>query len=102
MKKIYDSEAKINILKQQKNFFEIRLELRKAEVQFRYEQSLKPNGPPWPDPKEIEDYKTMMKIQRDKLLWDKNRGVKKYVPRGTGQTSEPAQSTAAPDSAPKH
>ncbi len=81
-KKIFDSERRVDSLKQQKQFFGIKLELRKAEAQARYKESLS-GGRKWPDEEELSLYKASIKFQRDKLAWDKNKGMKKNVPRGT-------------------
>ncbi len=76
--KMSNSENLHHIILQQQKFFEIKLEQRKHEVRARYQESLKKNGRPWPDQKEIEDYKIRMKLQHDKFQWDT-----KNVPRGT-------------------
>jgi hypothetical protein len=76
--KMSTSENLLNVVQQQKKFFEIKMEQRKLEVRARYQESLKKDGRPWPDPKEIADYKIRMKLQRDKFQWDT-----KNVPRGT-------------------
>lgn len=91
-KKVYETQATITKLAQQKQFFEIKIELRKAEVRERYMEARK-GGRKWPDLAEIENYKAIMKFQRDKLEWEKNKGQKKDVPRGTkdtGSNNEPA------------
>jgi hypothetical protein len=85
-KKINDAEKWIESLKQQRQFFQIKLELRKAEVRKKYIES-KRGGKPWPDQAEIEIYRSTIKLQRDKINWDKNKGIKKNVPRGTDQKS---------------
>ncbi|WP_148285005.1 hypothetical protein [Pseudobdellovibrio exovorus] len=87
LKKVEDSLAKIDRLKQQKQFFEISLETRKHLVAERYEESLTEGGRPWPDEAEIADYRAIIKIQREKIAYDKVQGMRKYVPRGT---TEPA------------
>ncbi len=106
-KKVRDSEDRLNILAQQKTYFEIKIERRKFEVQQRYQESLKKGGRPWPDQKEIEMYKTVTAFYRNKLNWEKTKGVKKDVPRGTktagaeaGQGSSPASS--ATETKPQH
>ena len=76
--KMSTSENLLGVVQQQKKFFEIKMEQRKLEVRARYKESLKKDGRPWPDPKEIADYKIRMKLQRDKFQWDT-----KNVPRGT-------------------
>lgn len=91
-KKVYDAEAKLEVMKQHKQFFEIKIELRKHEVRQRYEESLKEGGRPWPDPQEVATYKAVTKLQRDKIQYEKNGG--KVVPRGTDQ--KPAAAEPAP------
>ena len=76
--KMSGSENLLNIVQQQRKFFEIKKEQRKIDVRNRYQESLKKDGRPWPDEKEIADYKIRMKLQRDKFQWDT-----KNVPRGT-------------------
>ncbi len=76
--KMSTTENLLNIIQQQKKFFEIKMEQRKIEVRSRYQESLKKDGRPWPDLKEIAEYKIRMKLQRDKFQWDT-----KNVPRGT-------------------
>lgn len=100
-KKVRDSEDRLNELSQQKTYFEIKIERRKYEVRRRYQESLKKGGRPWPDAKEIEMYKTVTAFYRDKLHWEKTKGVKKKdVPRGTetpgGSGPEPSPAEAAP------
>lgn len=96
-KKIYETMATITKLEQQKQFFEIKIELRKSHVRERYLESRK-GGRKWPDTEEVQAYKAMMKLQRDKLEWEKNKGQKKSVPHGTkdsaGGHGEPAPPAA--------
>jgi hypothetical protein len=87
-KKISDSESKINSLKQQKLYFEIKIEQRIHDNKIAYEESLKKDGKPYPDKDEVALYKSVVKFQRDKLLWEKNKGIKKDVPRGTENKPE--------------
>lgn len=89
MKKIYDSEHKIDMLKQQKLYFEIKVEERAQQARRAYEESLKPGAKPWPDPKEIEEYEAIERLQRAKFDWDRNKGMKKAVPRGTDKKPAP-------------
>jgi hypothetical protein len=77
------TENLLSIVKQQKKFFEIRIEQRKNYVESRYNESLTKNGRPWPDLKETEDYKIRMKLQRDKFNWETNN-----VPRGTNKPTD--------------
>ena len=81
-KKVFESKNYIQKLKQQQQFFEIKLELRKNLVASKYHDSLA-GGPAWPDVHEVEIYKSSLKLNRDKLGYEKNKGVVKNVPRGT-------------------
>ena len=82
-KKVSDSLERITVLKQQKMYFEIKIEQRILYAQTKYRESLLPNGKPWPNIEEVETYKNLAKFRRDKIEWDKNKGIKKVVPRGT-------------------
>lgn len=81
-KKVFESENRIAALRQQKQYFEIKVEQRKNIDRNNYLDSIK-NGKSWPNKQEVEEYKTTIKLQRDKINWDKNKGNKKDVPRGT-------------------
>jgi hypothetical protein len=87
-KKVFETENTLTKLKQQKQFFEVSLELRKLAVRDRYSESRRPGGRKWPDLEEIKTYKSTIKLQREKLRWDKSKGIKKDVPRGTGKSEE--------------
>ncbi len=76
--KVNTTENLLSVVKQQKKYFEIKIEQRKIYVSERYKESLIKNGRPWPDIKENLDYKTKMKLQREKFNWDSGN-----VPRGT-------------------
>ena len=89
-RKVNETQATLTKLSQQKQFFEIKLELRKNEVRERYTEARK-GGRKWPDPVEITSYQAVMKLQREKLEWDKNKGKKKDVPHGTEKSGAPAE-----------
>ncbi len=81
-KKVFESKNQLDRLNQQRQFFEISLEERKLYVLKRYEESFR-GGKAWPDEKEIEEFQRAQKLQREKLAWEKNKGMVKVVPRGT-------------------
>jgi hypothetical protein len=89
-KKLRDSSDRLNTLSQQKTYFGIKIEQRKAYVQSRYQESLKDPNKPWPDEKELELYRSVVKFNREKIAWDKTKGMKKNVPRGTGEVKADA------------
>ena len=82
-KKLRSAEDSLNQLKQRKLYFEIKAERRKAYVEQRYQESFDKGGRPWPDKEELEVYKSIAKFNKEKLDWDKNKGIRKNVPRGT-------------------
>lgn len=93
-KRVSDSEERVNTLRQQKLYFEIKLETRKEYVRDRYAESLRPGGRPWPDKKETDLYKAVMKFNKDKIAWDKDRGSKKPVPHGTSKPKQEVEKKA--------
>ena len=82
-KKISDSQEKIMILGQRLQYFKISLERRASVARTKYSESLASGGRAWPDQEEAALYYSVTKFQRDKLVWDRTKGVKKDVPRGT-------------------
>lgn len=93
-KKIDASVSKIDVLRQQKQFFEIRIEQRKEEVRSRYAESFRSGGRKWPDETELAIYRSTIKFNRDKIAWEKSRGVKKDVPRGTPDSADKKQESS--------
>lgn len=75
-KKYFEADKLLQQYKQQRQFFQIKLEQRKLEVQDKYEASLN-NGLPYPDEEEVKVYRSTLKLQREKIAWDKNKGMKK-------------------------
>ena len=75
--RLFEAKNTFEKLKQQKQYFDIKVEERKQQVQQRYEESLTKNGRKWPDSKEVEIYEQKLKLYRDKIAWDKNKGIVK-------------------------
>lgn len=86
-KKVFESKNNLERLRQQKQFFEISLAQREEYVRSRYEESLR-GGRPWPDIKEVETFEKSQKFQRDKMAWEKSKGMVKDVPRGTNEVKK--------------
>lgn len=87
-KKISDSLDRIQTLKQQKLYFEIRLESRAQYARERYAESLKEGGRPWPDLEEVAAYRAVAQFQRNKLEYERTKKLKSSsssVPRGTNE-----------------
>jgi hypothetical protein len=89
-KKLRNAEAFLAEMNQRKIYFDIKKDRRKNYVKFRYEESHKKGGRPWPDSRELEEYRALVKFNRDKLEWDRNKGMKKNVPHGTKSGENPA------------
>lgn len=104
--KFFEAKNAFEKLKQQKQYFDIKVEERKQEVQLRYEESFAKNGRKWPDPKEVEIYKQKLKLYRDKIAWDKNKGMVKPKPKtpaaGEHGVAPASEHGAAPEPAPAH
>lgn len=94
-KRLRNAEAFFSEMKQRKVYFDVKRERRKTYVQFRYQESLNKDGRPWPDTAEIEEYKAVVKFNHDKLEWDRNKGIKKNVPRGTKSSTDQNPEAAA-------
>ena len=86
-KKVFESKNNLGRLQQQKLFFEISLKQREEYVRSRYKEVFR-GGRPWPDIKELETFEKSQKFQREKIAWEKNKGMVKSVPRGTGEVKK--------------
>ncbi len=86
-KKVFESKNNLVRLQQQKLFFEISLKQREEYVRSRYKEVFR-GGRPWPDIKELETFEKSQKFQREKIAWEKNKGMVKSVPRGTGEVKK--------------
>jgi hypothetical protein len=88
-KRVFESQNNLWGYQQQAKYFEIAMEIEKNRARTRYLESLTEGGRPWPDEKEVTDYRVRLKLQRDKLSWGKKPppGDRKIagedVPRGT-------------------
>ncbi len=101
--KYFEGKNAFEKLKQQKQYFDIKVEERKLDVQDRYAESLRKDGRKWPDPEEVKIYKAKLKLYRDKITWDKNKGIVKNVPRGTEKKEAPkSEHSAEPAAAEEH
>lgn len=92
-KKISDSIEKLSILKQQKQYFELKIDSRLQYARDRLAESQREGGRPWPDNEEISAYKAVAKFQRDKLEYERTKKLsssKKAVPRGTKSSEKEA------------
>lgn len=68
-KRVYESEDKINQLRQEKQWLALRAQERLKYTRKQYLNAFK-KGQPWPDPAEIEQYKAEMRLRKAKKDWD--------------------------------
>ncbi len=68
-KRYFESEQKLNLLRQQKEWLKIRSEERLKESQKSYRRAFK-KGEKWPDSQEFEAYKDELRIRSAKKEWD--------------------------------
>lgn len=68
-KDLMSSRKKMEILAQQRQFFEIRSEHRRVEARKKYKIAFS-KGIPWPDPKEIEYFLTNQNLQLSSRNWN--------------------------------
>lgn len=73
-KRIEESQAKIDKLKQQVTYFELKIAERLKETRKKYLAAFKA-GQAWPDQKEIDEYKSVQKLRRDKIAADRNERI---------------------------
>lgn len=101
--KYFEAKNAVDKMRQQRQYFDIKVEERKLDVQSRYAESFSKNGRAWPDPAEIATYKAKLKLYRDKIAWERNRGmIKNNVPRGTEKKPAPAGEHGAEPAAAEH
>lgn len=74
-KRVGESKARINLLEQEKQYLELKIQGRKAAAKKSYAQAFK-KGEPWPDPKEWESYQLEKKMRTSKRTWDVNQRLK--------------------------
>lgn len=73
-KRLEESKAKIDRLKQQVTYFELKVANRLKETRKKYLIAFN-SGKIWPDPKEIEEYRSVLKLRRDKIAADHNERI---------------------------
>lgn len=107
----FEAKNAFDKLKQQKQYFDIKVLERQQEVQLRYEESLTKGGRKWPDPQETAQYKLKLKLYREKITWDNNKGIVKPKPKKAaapaagsehGAAPAPEHGGASPEPAPEH
>lgn len=68
-KRVYESEAKIQKLKQEAQWLKVSARERLKQDKINYLKAFN-KGEPWPDPKEYAEYKEQMRLRRIKLNWN--------------------------------
>jgi hypothetical protein len=68
-KRVFDSGAKLDRLKQEQQWLELRVSERRRHAKIQYLKAFK-SKEPWPDPLEFEQYKTEKRLRAAKKNWD--------------------------------
>lgn len=95
-KRVYDTEAKITKLEQEKRYFELAAKAREREAKKLYKEAFK-SGKPWPDSAGFEEYKTEERLRNAKRSWDvKQRMQEAGIPiPGEEGAKKPAEAAPA-------
>lgn len=101
-KRVSETAAKLEKLRQMKKYWEIRAETRKEWARKSYMTAYKAKKP-WPDPKEYEQYKVLRKLEQAPRHWnlkeriDQSRAGVSFEPGGSpspgvsGETATPKE-----------
>jgi hypothetical protein len=79
-KRVFDSENKIDHLKQEKAWLELRISERLADTKKNYMKAFKA-GKDWPDPKEYEEFVATTKLRKAKREWDSKARIEATTPK---------------------
>lgn len=74
-KRVFESEAKITRLAQEKKYLELKIEARKSESRKSYMTAFK-KGETWPDMAEYDAYKAELRLRNAKTTWDVKERMK--------------------------
>lgn len=74
-KRIYETEAKITRLQQEKRYYEIAARSREKEAKKLYKVAFK-EGKPWPNTEEFAEYQTEERLRTAKRSWDVKQRIK--------------------------
>ena len=71
-KRVFETEAKLEKLKQMRTYWLLRKETRQKIARKSYLKAYKEKAP-WPDPKEYQDYSLQRKLEQAPLNWNVKR-----------------------------
>lgn len=96
LKRVYDTDLKLRLLKQEKRYLEVSMSSREKLSKKLYMESFKA-GTTWPDHKGFEEYKTEERLRHAKRSWDvkqrlRDAGIE--IP-GEAPIKKPAESAPA-------
>lgn len=78
-KRVFESQAKVDKMKQEKAWLELRVKERLQETKKTYFKAFKA-GKDWPDPKEFEEFEAQSKLQKAKRQWDVKARIEATAP----------------------
>lgn len=87
-KRVYDSKNKLDKLKQEHQWLELRVKERLRETRKSYRKAFKA-GQPWPDPAEYEQFQAQNKLRKAPREWSANRRIEEVLgPKGKESKKE--------------
>lgn len=78
-KRIYETEEKLNKLRQRKQYLEVRLESRIEVARKDYLRAFEKDQP-WPNPKEYETYRSQKELESAPRTWSVRDRIEKAAP----------------------
>lgn len=81
-KRVNESAAKLEKLKQIRQYIEIRIETRKKVSREQYQKAFAAKKD-WPDPKEYQEYKKQREMEQISLKWSVKDRVEQTKPKAT-------------------
>ncbi|MNJ91076.1 hypothetical protein D3C87_87210 [compost metagenome] len=74
-KRVYESQAKITKMEQEKQYLELKIQERKKESRRSYNKAFQ-KGETWPDMAEYDSYKAEIRLRNAKRTWDVKERMK--------------------------
>ena len=97
-KRVYEAEAKLTKLKQLKDYWEMRVESRLKWDREHYLKAYNAKQP-WPDPKEYEEFKAQLALERAPKQWDLKQRMEQaklgMKLKGSGEHGEGGEGAAS-------
>lgn len=76
-KRVYESRAKLQQLKQEQTYLKIKLESRRDQAFLSYMKAYN-SGKEWPDTNDFKDYQASKQMQGSDRVWNPKKRLEKY------------------------